>query len=163
MSEIEHTEGGFTRRRFLFTSWALATLAVVGQGIAGLWAMLKPRIPPGSFGGEIRAGRVDEFEVGSISHVQAGRFYLARVDDGFLAMWQRCTHLGCTIPWEEEAGEFLCPCHSTAFNTHGEVLSGPAPRPMDLFQVEIRDGEVFVDTGQVVERDVFDPSQVTPA
>ena len=163
MAEEHHDYDGYTRRQFLLASWVLTTLAVIGQGIAGLWAMFKPRIPPGSFGSVVRAGRVDEFEVGTVHHVQAGRFYLSRVDEGFLALWQRCTHLGCTVPWEEEAGEFLCPCHSSAFNTYGEVLSGPAPRPLDLFPIEIRDGEIFVDTGQVIERKAFDPSQVTPA
>lgn len=159
----ENTDNGLTRRRFLFASWALTTLAVLGQGVAGLWAMLKPRIPPGSFGGVVRAGRVEEFKVGSVSHVQAGRFYLARVDEGFLALWQRCTHLGCTIPWEGDAGEFRCPCHSSIFTIHGEVVSGPAPRPMDLFPIEIRDGEVFVDTGQAIRREKFEPSQAMPA
>lgn len=163
MSETEHTKDGFTRRRFLFASWALTTLAIVGEGIAGLWAMLEPRIPPGSFGRVVRAGRADEFEPGSISHVQAGRFYLSRVDEGFLALWHRCTHLGCTVPWDEDAGEFRCPCHSSVFNPRGELLSGPAPRPMDLFPIEISDGEVLVDTSQVIERDGFDPSQATPA
>lgn len=163
MPETEHTKNGFTRRRFLFMSWTLTTLAVVGQGIAGLWAMLNPRIPPGSFGSVVSAGNVNEFEPGSINHVQAGRFYLSRVDEGFLALWQRCTHLGCVIPWDEAAGEFRCPCHSSVFNTRGEVMSGAAPRPMDLFPIEIRDGEILVDTGQVIERDEFVPGQATPA
>lgn len=163
MSKIEHIKDRFTRRRFLVVSWGLATLGIFGQGIAGLWAMFNPRIPPGSFGSVVPAGNVEEFKPGAVSHVPAGRFYLSRVDEGFLAMWQRCTHLGCTIPWDEEAGEFRCPCHSSVFNTRGEVVSGPAPRPMDLFPVEIRDGEIFVDTGQVIERDEFAPGQATPA
>lgn len=163
MSKIEHIKARFTRRQFLSVSWGLATLGIFGQGMAGLWAMFNPRLPPGSFGSVVPAGNVEEFKPGAVSHVPAGRFYLSRVDEGFLAMGQRCTHLGCTIPWDEEAGEFRCPCHSSVFNTRGEVVSGPAPRPMDLFPIEIRDGEIFVDTGQVIERDSFAPSQVTPA
>ncbi len=163
MPEIKHTKDGFTRRRFLFMSWTLTTLAVFGQSIVGLWEMLKPRIPPGGFGGVVKAGNVDEFEAGSVNHVQVGRFYLIRVDEGFLALWQRCTHLGCIVPWDEEAGEFRCPCHSSVFNTRGEVMSGAAPRPMDLFPIEIRDGEILVDTGQIIERDEFAPTQATSA
>ena len=104
---------------------------------------------------------MDEFQPGTVNHVQKGRFYIARLEDGgLMALWHRCTHLGCTIPWREDEGIYLCPCHSSAFNTVGEVISGPAPRPMDLFPIEIVDGEVVVDTGQAIERQAFDASQV---
>lgn len=160
---VEPEKGGFTRRKFLSVSWVVAVFGILGQSMAGLWAMFNPRIVPGSFGSVVPAGNVEEFQPGAVSHVAAGRFYVTRVDEGFLAMWQRCTHLGCTIPWDEAAGEFRCPCHSTVFNIRGEVISGPAPRPMDLFPVEIRDGEIFVDTSRVIERYEFAPNQVTPA
>ena len=78
-----------------------------------------------------------------------------------LAMWHRCTHLGCTVPWREDEGQFHCPCHNSIFNTRGEVLSGPAPRPLDLFAIEIVDNQVIVDTGTPIQRAEFDTSQET--
>ena len=77
-----------------------------------------------------------------------------------LALWHRCTHLGCTVPWNENEGQFHCPCHNSIFTPNGEVVSGPAPSPLDLFPIEIVNGEVIVDTGTPIQRSGFDPTQV---
>lgn len=149
-----------TRRGFLNFAWAVSLLALFGQAGQALFKFLRPRVAPGAFGGQVMAGRVTEFPKGSISHVQKGRFFISHTEDGrLLALWHRCTHLGCTVPWNEEQGVFLCPCHSSAFNTTGEVLGGPAPRPMDLFPIKIVDEQVVVDTSTPVERREDDPSQ----
>jgi len=155
-------EKNIKRRDFLSFAWVITSLGVFGQAGAALYQFLKPRILPGSFGTKVTAGQVDEFVPGTISHVQEGRFYISRLDDGgFLALWHRCTHLGCTVPWQEGEGQFHCPCHSSIFTPLGEVLSGPAPRPMDLFPIEIVDGSIIVDTSKPIERRKFDVSQVT--
>ncbi len=153
-----------SRRQFLGWAWGLSLFGLFGQAGAALFEFLKPRVAAGAFGTKIVAGRVEEFQPGTVSHVPAGRFYISRLSDGsLLALWQRCTHLGCTVPWREAEGEFHCPCHSSLFNTVGEVLGGPAPRPLDIFPIEIVDGEIVVDTGRPIERSQFEPSQATPA
>lgn len=152
----------FGRREFLGAGMAVSIVALIGQAGVALLNFFKPRIEPGTFGGVVVAGQVDEFEPGTISHVRGGRCYISRLEDGgFLALWQRCTHLGCTVPWREAEGQFNCPCHSSLFDTVGEVISGPAPRPMDLFPIEVIDGQVLVNTGDPIQRDGFEPSQVT--
>ena len=45
---------------------------------------------------------------------------------GFLAMSRTCTHLGCTVPWVEDEGRFVCPCHSSVFDINGDVVDPPA-------------------------------------
>ncbi len=103
-----------------------------------------------------------EFKPGTVSHIQKGRFYLSHIEgSGMIAIWHRCTHLGCTVPWRQAENIFHCPCHSSIFNSTGEVISGPAPRPLDIFPIEIIDDEIYVDTGVPVARDRFDPSQAT--
>jgi cytochrome b6-f complex iron-sulfur subunit len=74
-------------------------------------------------------------------------------------MWHRCTHLGCTVPWREDEGQFHCPCHSSLFNPVGEVTGGPAPRPLDLFPVSQEGDNLVVDTGRPIVRQAYDPSQ----
>ena len=107
------------------------------------------------------AGPVDGFEPGSVTAFQRGKFYLARLEDGgFLALSRECTHLGCTVPWVESEQRFICPCHASAFDIRGEVLSPPAARPLDLMAVRIENGIVKVQTSTVTRRPGFSAGQV---
>jgi len=115
-------------------------------------------------GSVIVAGPVDRFEPGSVTAFQQGRFYLARLEDGgFLALSRECTHLGCTVPWVADEDRFVCPCHASSFDIRGDVLSPPAPRPLDIFPVRIENDIVKVDTSEPVRRPSFSPSQVERA
>ena len=108
------------------------------------------------------AGPVDRFDKGSVTPFQAGKFYLARLEDGgFLALSRKCTHLGCTVPWDKTTERFVCPCHTSSFDIKGDVLSAPAPRPLDLFAVRIENKVVKVDTGAPLKRSAFAEDQVT--
>jgi cytochrome b6-f complex iron-sulfur subunit len=110
------------------------------------------------------AGPVDRFDPGTVTAFREGKFYLVRLDDGgFLALHRQCTHLGCTVPWVAEQERFACPCHASVFDVRGEVLSPPAPRPLDLFPVRIENGIVKVDTTVPVKRATFESSQVVRA
>jgi cytochrome b6-f complex iron-sulfur subunit len=152
---------GMSRREVLGVLWGVSLAGLFGQAGVALVQYLQPQVAAGSFGTKITAGRAKEFKLGTISYVQKGHFYISRLEDGgFLALWQRCTHLGCTVPWVKDEQQFHCPCHSSLFNTRGEVIGGPAPRPLDLFPIEVVDGSLFIDTGHPIARDRFDPSQV---
>lgn len=162
MKTPSSSKGSISRGDFLGFAWATSLLALFGQAGLALFKFFEPRRVEDTFGGKVVAGKVGEFVPGTISHVQKGRFYLARLEDGgFLALWHRCTHLGCSVPWREDEGRFHCPCHSSIFNRQGEVISGPAPRPLDLFPIRVEDGQVVVDTSQPITRDKFDPGQAT--
>lgn len=154
-------DGEIPRRGFLAFAWAAAGVALFGQAATALFRFFQPRVEKGGFGGKVIAGLVEEFEPGTISHVAKGRFFISRLDDGgLLAMWHRCTHLGCTVPWRDDLGHFHCPCHSSVFNTVGEVLSGPAPRPLDLFAVEMdEEGMLIVDTSSPIQRSAYSSDQ----
>jgi len=149
------------RSDFLKTLWA-ALAGVAALEIGGITlSYLQPRLAEGEFGGVVSAGAVEDFPPGSVTHIANGRFYLARLEDGgFLAIHQRCTHLGCNVPWDQSQKRFVCPCHNSQFDETGQVLNPPAPRPLDLFPIKIEDGQVKVDTGQPQQRQHFDTSQV---
>lgn len=109
-------------------------------------------------------GPVEQFAPGSVTAFVDGKFFLARLEDGgFLAMHRKCTHLGCSVPWNADEQRFTCPCHASAFDIHGDIISAPAPRPLDLFPVTIEDGVVSVDTSRPVRRQGFAPDQVVRA
>ena len=152
------------RRNFLQIVWG-AVGGLVALEIGGIsLAYMQPRLAEGEFGNLITAGEVDVFPPGSVTHISNGRFYLTRLEDGgFLALYQRCTHLGCSVPWDQAEGKFICPCHNSQFTADGNVLNPPAPRPLDLFPVTIQDGMVKVDTSAPITRKDFDPSQAVYA
>ncbi len=151
-----------SRNEFLGLAWIASVFALVGQASVAFIQFFQPQIKEGDFGGKVNAGKVAEFNAGSVSHIQKGRFFISHLEgEGLLAIWHRCTHLGCTVPYREDEARFNCPCHSSIFNNKGEVLSGPAPRPLDIFPIEIVDDDVIVDTGNAITRSQHNPSQAT--
>ena len=67
-------------------------------------------------------------------------------DSEVVAYSPQCTHLGCAYRWEEEKNEFICPCHTTNFSIEGNVLGGPAPRPLDRFPVKMAGSRLLIGT-----------------
>src|SRR4030067_511957 len=156
-----HPWVSLSRREFLGWLWGLSLAGLFGQAAVGLLHFFKPRLKPGIFGGKVVAGTPEEFKLGTVSHIQQGRFYISRLEDGgVLALWQRCTHLGCTVPWREDESQFHCPCHSSLFDRRGELTDGPAPRPLDIFPIVLEEGKLVVDTSRPIQRREVDVSQV---
>jgi cytochrome b6-f complex iron-sulfur subunit len=99
------------------------------------------------------AGTVNDFKNNTVSAFMGGHFYLVRLQDGgFMALSIRCTHLGCSISWEDAKNQFICPCHSSAFDIAGEVLNPPATKPLNYYPVLIEKGIVKVDISNLKDR-----------
>ena len=110
------------------------------------------------------AGDISLFQPNSVTIFRGGRFYLVRLSDGgFLALSIRCTHLGCSINYEEDKKRFICPCHASAFEMNGEVQNPPAPSALDYFPVAIQNGKVMVDIGTKLSRVRFSNEQAAYA
>lgn len=90
-----------------------------------------------------------------------GKFWLINNPEGALALSWNCPHAGCIVPWNEGEKRFHCPCHSSTFDRHGVCTGGPSPRPLDLFALTVANGLVTVDTGALVRREQYEPSQAT--
>ena len=161
ISEVE------SRRQFLQKLWKglgiVASVEVIAVFFGFLFSgkkedqSLKPK--------ELfEAGNVEVFKNNTVTAFRGGRFYLARLlDGGFIALSLRCTHLGCSINWEEDKNRFICPCHSSAFYINGEVQNPPAPSALDYFPILIENGIVKVDIGTKLSRSRFEKSQITYA
>jgi len=140
----------------------IAGIEVVGIS-AGFFSPSKRNVSSGSQN-IIAAGNVGDFKLNSVFPFRSGKFYLVRLSDGgFLAVSLKCSHLGCSVLWNEEKKEFICPCHASSFDLVGKVINPPAPRPLDTFPVIIEEGIVKVDIGNPVKRFSVDDSQITYA
>ncbi len=137
------------RRKFLSTLWKWGFGLVAAAGGWTSWDVLQP-VNASGFGGKIKDGDVAEVPSDGVVTVRTAQTHLTREGDEVLALWWRCTHLGCRVPWVESEGEFQCPCHGSRFSRTGEYLAGPAPRGLDRFPIEIQDGRIVIDTGTVI-------------
>ncbi len=159
--EDEGISAALSRRNFLKIGIGMLTaIGIIEAGGVGL-LYLKPRDIDGAYGGVIRSGREKEFPNLSVTEYPEGHFYLVRSEEGgFLALYNRCPHLGCTVHWEGHKDRFHCPCHASSFDSVGNHLNSPVPRALDVFKVEIKDGDVFVDTSQSIRREEFSKDQL---
>jgi cytochrome b6-f complex iron-sulfur subunit len=75
-----------------------------------------------------------------------------RDEDGsyWLALYQRCVHLGTPVAFRNECESFKCPSHGAHYHCDGEYLDGPAPRSMDRFPLTFHNDHVLVDTGRIM-------------
>ncbi len=67
----------------------------------------------------------------------------------WVALYQRCVHLGCTYAFRDDCVSFKCPCHGSHYNVDGEYLDGPAPRSLDRFALSFDGDSVVIDTGSL--------------
>ena len=67
-------------------------------------------------------------------------------EDGrdYIALSNICTHLGCRVRWITDQGQYFCPCHNAAFDKIGLVVSGPPPKPLDRFETQVEDDQLFI-------------------
>ena len=159
------SESKTSRKDFLNIIWGAAGLLAAAElSMVGL-RFLSPRSIDGEFGGIFNVGDYNQIPSGSVTPVEAGRFYLVRMEDGgFLAVYRRCTHLGCAVPFDQSTRQFVCPCHGSEFTMDGDVLNQPATRPLDLFELSITDaGEIIVDTRNPIERNNISHEHLTYA
>ena len=156
------------RRSFLAR---LTGVVVAGGALVAGWPLFRSLIP------NVLYEPPKRFPAGDPGRLQEGvtfldeyRVYLFREGNSFHAISGICSHLGCTVKFaasgraQEQTvrevtftalGEFHCPCHGSKFHGEGTNYSGPAPRPLKWFRLEIApaNGELIVDMGREVDRE----------
>lgn len=159
--------GGITRRRFLsFAGWG-AFITSLGALLFATGRFLFPRVifePPTTF----KIGVPEDFNSNESpdkhnvifvderwKHKE--RVWIVRETDRLYAMFTRCTHLGCTPNWFPEDNIFKCPCHGSQYYSNGKNFAGPAPRPLDRFNIAVADdGKIVVDKSVMYDFKRFD-------
>lgn len=132
-----------------------AFMATAAGGAAGMFWPIKLT----GFGGIVAVpSKLNEIKMGEVLPVRDGKFYLTRSEDGLLALYWRCVHLGCTVPWNAAQNKFMCPCHGSVYTITGQNVAGPAPRPLDIMQINISGQDITVNTGKIKQRSVHNPA-----
>ncbi|MGI8405019.1 MAG: ubiquinol-cytochrome c reductase iron-sulfur subunit [Thermomicrobiales bacterium] len=120
----------------------------------------------GAFGGLISVAAASVPAVNKTPYRDAeGKFYIVHTEDGVEALYWKCVHLGCTVPWVEGEHRFHCPCHGSIYQYDGTRVAGPAPRALDAFPVKVDDkGNLLVNTNPntLIVRAHYTPSNATP-
>jgi cytochrome b6-f complex iron-sulfur subunit len=172
--EVSPEEAGVTRRSFLNRALGITFLGgFLGTQALAFLSFLWPKVS-GGFGSDVIAGKVTDLMSqvinadGSVTpaFIPEARAYIVPgpddlsaefegknvFSDGLFALYQRCVHLGCRVPWCQTSQGFECPCHGSKYNGIGEYFAGPAPRNLDRFVVEVADnGDFIVKTGTIIE------------
>jgi hypothetical protein len=121
-----------TRRSLLNGLWLTLSglaLAEVAWLVGSFLKPLKPGAPSDLSATIIDAGPAKRFAPNTVTAFPQGRFYLACLaDGGFLALSRRCTHLGCTVPWDPEkrAVRLPLPCIRVRHPRRCDPVPGPA-------------------------------------
>jgi cytochrome b6-f complex iron-sulfur subunit len=133
----------------------------------GTLGFVWPNVLPG-LGKKVRVGKLRDVVARLAAdrvpyYNPEGRFYLVAYDtsdpenryvkagvavEGLMAIYQKCAHLGCRVPFCEQSQWFECPCHQSKYNLAGEKMFGPAPAGLWRFPIEIDNGVVVVDTSK---------------
>jgi cytochrome b6-f complex iron-sulfur subunit len=170
--EVSPEEAGITRRTFFNRALGATFGTFVGVLALDMLAFMWPKVS-GGFGSDVNVGKPNDLlalavnDDGSVTPVfipearayivpapaLSAQFLGVNVDaEGLMALYQRCVHLGCRVPWCQPSQGFECPCHGSKYNGIGEYFAGPAPRNLDRFEIEVsKAGDLIVKTGSIYQ------------
>ena len=161
---MDEDQLGVTRRQFFNRSITVMMVAGIAGFAASIIAFLWPSLK-GGFGSRVTVGKIDDIlaEIDAAKgpkYVAEARTYLVPypasalqkakkvysgavldgMNAGVVALYQKCVHLGCRVPWCSTSQWFECPCHGSQYNRVGEKKGGPAPRGLDRFAIVVGAG-----------------------
>jgi cytochrome b6-f complex iron-sulfur subunit len=164
------------RRTFVLSGF-WGAIAALGAAVVGGWGIdfLWPKKLAG-FGApvDVKASKIPAPGTDPV-HIAEGRFWLVNIPageaespGGLLAFYQKCPHLGCSVPWRPDfdfggqKGWFRCPCHGSTFTREGGILvAGPSSRNMDTMAITVKpNGDITVQTGQIKQGGADNPRRV---
>jgi cytochrome b6-f complex iron-sulfur subunit len=135
------------RRRFVEVVLSSGVLATV---VAFLYPVLRYLIPPKELdlgSDSVGAARTGELKPNSGKIFRFGSrpgLLILTAGGEYRAMSATCTHLACTVQYRGDTQQVWCACHNGMYDLNGRNTSGPPPRPLESFEVQVRGDEIFV-------------------
>jgi Rieske Fe-S protein len=138
---------------------AIGAFIASALGLPAIAYILGPALKSDDSQDWLRLGSLSKVEIGTpalfkptvkrqsgwiVDEQELGVYILTEDGQNYTAMSNICTHLGCRVRWIEDREQFLSPCHNGVFDKLGYVVSGPPPRPLDVFQTKVEDGNIYI-------------------
>ncbi|MCF6156239.1 MAG: ubiquinol-cytochrome c reductase iron-sulfur subunit [Candidatus Brocadia sp.] len=143
----------FSRRSILtLAGWGLffVTIGAYLSQILGYKGFFYPKVlyePSPRFS----VGDPKSFPENSVTTLKSRKIFVVRDGNSFKALSVVCQHLGCAVEFSKEKNIFECPCHGSKYYRNGVNFAGPAPRPLNHFEIVLDDsGKLVVDTSKIV-------------
>jgi menaquinol-cytochrome c reductase iron-sulfur subunit len=159
MSREEVPGGGTTRRHFYIGAiYGIGAAISAALGLPALvYLFFPPKIKQSGAWTEVgdlsnltpdtpvemafRHNRVDGWKINS---QKSTAWVVKKSANSVVAFGPECTHLGCAYHWDTSTKDFVCPCHNSIFALDGTVVSGPAPRPLDRYDVKVDGNKLYI-------------------
>lgn len=138
---------------------SLGTIMGVAVGLPAIAYLISPAAKTQASDVWIPVGKMEAYETGvptlySFTRTKTngwektvnsyGVYVVKQNETEALAYSNMCTHLSCRVTWQEGAQEYVCPCHDGRFDTQGQVVAGPPPRPLDQYPTKVEDGTLYI-------------------
>jgi cytochrome b6-f complex iron-sulfur subunit len=97
---------------------------------------------------EMVLGKLADFPPGTAKNFQFGSLaaLFIHTPDGKLHAYKaKCSHLGCTVQYQEPGNKIYCACHGGTYDPNsGKNVAGPPPKPLGLLVAEVVNGEIVI-------------------
>ncbi|OGW51547.1 MAG: hypothetical protein A2Z50_02350 [Nitrospirae bacterium RBG_19FT_COMBO_42_15] len=154
--DVKENKSEITRRKFfLFFGWFGLISSLAGSALGSVRFMFPNVLYEPST--KFKIGKPADYPPNTVTFVQDKNLFVVRGKDGVQGIRiisSVCTHMGCTPKWVEAKNQWECPCHGSVFNLKGNVIAGPAPKPLPWYKASIAsDGKIIVDSKEYVKSD----------
>ena len=150
--EIKQAKNSMKRRKFLDILFNFSLIAWIA---AILYPVTKYLIPPEVQEvsvNSVTVGEIQNFPVNSSKIIRFGKkpILVIRKDNGdFRALSATCTHLDCNVQYKSDTKQIWCACHNGFYNIEGKNISGPPPKPLAQYKVNISENKIIVSKGEL--------------
>ncbi|HTX17227.1 MAG TPA: Rieske (2Fe-2S) protein [Bacteroidota bacterium] len=135
------------KRDFLKLVLGGSLLAWIGAILYPVLAYLKPPAQAEAEVTSVNAGKLSDIPKDSGTIIKFGSrpvILLRTPKDELKAFSAACTHLECTVQYRKDMGLIWCACHNGKYDFNGRNVSGPPPRPLEEYKVNVQGGEVYI-------------------
>ena len=144
MSQTDPSGEQLQSRRFFIGGIAAFLTSVVLMAL-GAVRYVFPNVEYGK-NQRFKAGKPKDFQDKTATYLPDQKVFIVRDGETFLALSAVCTHLGCTVRTDPDHPGFFCPCHGSHFKPDGTNYSGPAPKPLEAYEISLGNlGDLVVD------------------